>query len=126
VKGINAFGPPDDTHRYTPIKVSIDMPKKTFETGEDVEGTINIENTYMAALPAIFQVKIIHGDKTTYDFLTSVQPLIPGTTRFSFKEFGFPRFNVGEESAGEWRITIVQKDVDPTYSETVDLMIKQK
>lgn len=98
--------------RSTPIKLKIEMKKSEFSVREPVEGRIMVENNYPAALPAIFDIKLFHNENMYSEFLTSVKPVLPGKTVFTFREFGIPQFNTGEKAKGHWQIIITQKDVE--------------
>ncbi len=105
-----------------PISLTIDLQKNVFEVGEPIEGTISVRNSYAATIPAGFNIKIFHdGTFVSQSFTTVHIPL--GTTKFSFKKFGIPIFNVDPSAQGEWHISIVQRGQNPAPAQEVTLHI---
>ena len=111
---------PDD---YNPLKIQIKMEKTTFEVGESIEGWVIVHNSYPANVPAIFNVRLFHDGKPESERMTSIPRIPDGTTKFSFKNFGIPKFNRHPGTQGEWRILIVQQNRDPSQGSEVILQI---
>ena len=108
---------------YNPLKIQIKMEKTTFEVGEPVDGRVIVHNSYPANVPAIFHVRLFHDGKPESERTTSIPHIPQGTTKFSFKNFGIPKFNRHREAEGEWRIFIVQQNRDPSQGSEVILQI---
>ena len=119
----HVFGYRGSNGSYSPIRVTIQMKETVFKIGEPVEGTVVLENTYPANLPATFNIKLFHEGKPVSDLLTAIERVPSGTTPFSFKAFGVPFFNKGVASEGTWRLSIVQQNLDESYSKEITIQI---
>lgn len=102
---------------HSPLKITIKIPKKTFKINEPIDGTVIVTNTYPDELPAVFMVKLFHDGQKFYAFLTAVEMIPFGTTKFPFKDFGIPAFNDGPGSKGTWQIKITQQNTASSPAE---------
>ena len=109
------FGENNSYHNYSPLSVKIKLKKKVYHVAEPMEGEVVIENDYPASLPAVFIVELFHNKKAVSHRTTSIPQIPSGVTEFTFKSFGIPAFNHSPESKGDWRIHIVQQNLDPRY-----------
>lgn len=97
---------------YSALNIKINMKKREFAAGDPVTGTVVIHNTYPAALPAVFRIRLFHQGRLVEERTTSVATLLPGVTKIPFDKFGIPQFNNGPADEGRWRIVISQQGID--------------
>ncbi len=107
----------------SPLKVEIKLPKESYQVREPIDGQIIIENTYPASLPAVFTIKLFFNDKLFSEQTTAIKKVPMGTIEFTFKGFGIPAFNDKVEAEGEWRIHIVQLNMDESYAVEAKILI---
>ncbi len=107
----------------SPLEVEIQLPKESYQVGEPIDGQIIIENTYPASLPAVFTIKLFFNDKLFSEQTTAIKKVPMGTMEFTFKGFGIPVFNNKVEAEGEWRIHIVQLNMDESYAAEAKILI---
>lgn len=110
--GSRVFGDTRADELYSPLRIQIKIKKDVFRTGDPVNGTVIIENTYPAALPAVFNIRLFHDGTQSSELITAIKRVPSGKTVFSFKNFGIPRFNSGPGAEGVWRIRISQQSRD--------------
>jgi len=104
------------------ISVQIVPEKKELEAGEKLEGKVIVKSGYPASVPAVFLITLYHDGTYVSQMTTSVR--IPyGTTKFSFRDFGIPDFSREAGAEGEWRITIVQQNRDPSEAASVTVRV---
>lgn len=109
---------------YSPVRVRISIERTDYEVKEPVEGRVVLDNISPATLPAVFNIRLFHDGILVSRFVTSIQQIPSGQTSFSFQGFGIPFFNSGPESAGVWRISIVQQNLDESTAEEVTIYIR--
>lgn len=107
---------------YSPLQIAIKVSRKTFRVNEPITGTVVIKNTYPATLPAVFRIRVFHDDRQISETTTSIETVPFGTTKFSFRNFGIPQFNLGPGTEGKWRIHISQQNV-PSSAREITLRI---
>ncbi len=104
------------------LKVVLHLKRDSYKAGEPLEGTVEVTNDYPAGLPTIFNITLFHEDIAVSNFLTSIQ-IPPGTTEFTFRQFGIPDFDLEPASAGQWRIVILQQNRDASEAREVAFRI---
>jgi hypothetical protein len=104
------------------ITYDIDV-KKVFQSNENVDGQIIVNNAGPATLADSFNIRLYHNGKLIRELLTRMTAIPPGENRYSFKDFGIPQINDNPNAEGNWTMSIY--DVDPAYSKDVDFRIIQ-
>ncbi len=107
----------------SPLEVQIKLTKGSYQVGEPIDGEVVIKNTYSASLPAVFTIKLFFKDQLFSEQTTAIKRVPMGTVEFTFKGFGIPDFNHHTGAEGEWKIHIVQMNMDEHYAKEVKVLI---
>ena len=105
------------------LTVHITLPGASFKAGSPVEGRVIVDSRTSQVLPAVFDITLFHGKDVFATASTSLRALGFGRSVFTFKDFGIPAFNRGEEALGVWRILIVQQGLDREQGAEVSFKI---
>lgn len=109
----------------SPLTVTIKMTKAEYEVlKETIDGEIIITNSSMVSFPVLFDIKLFKDDVFKYHAMTAIKSFLSGENKFSFKDFGIPDIGSDPDSAGHWRLVIIQKDVDPSYAAKAEFVIQ--
>ena len=123
LSGKSAWGNVYANAPYSPLSIKIRMQKEVFKVGEPIVGTIVLQNIYSVGFSAIFDIKLFHENVLVSQLTTAIKRVPFGTTEFSFQGFGIPPFNDNSATQGNWRISIVQQNLDASYAKEVAIHI---